>query len=532
MKQLVTTALLLLLFVAAAQAQDQKRVALVIGNANYAGGSALKNPVNDANLMEQTLKNLNFEVIKKINATKTTIELALYEFASKAERSDVMLLYYAGHGIQIGSDPYLVPIGADPENELAVKFHCINVKSMLEDLEFYPENLNIVILDACRNNPFRTWKRSGNTGFTAPPQPNGTIIAYATDEGMTADDNPNANNGLYTLKLVEQLKQPQKIIDVFRNTRFAVMQATSDQQQPMFWDKTNGDFFLKYPTAENPNFVSGVDVIQYGQISIDTEIGGSLYLDDRFLGSLKANTNNNLLQTITTGTHTLKITGNENWQQSVNVIKDQTVKISAKTTKTTSNITENSTNTKDIPALRDSRDGKVYKIVSIGTQVWMAENLAYKPTSGNYWAYDNDQSNVEKYGYLYDWETAKTVCPSGWHLPSDDEWEVLAKYISSEAGPFTKDDDDWKDMGKLLKSKSGWDSNGNGVDKFGFSALPGGRRGDDGSFYYEGDYGIWWSSATKSSSNAWSRYLNFNNDTFNRDSGTKEWGFSVRCLGN
>ena len=77
----------------------------------------------------------------------------------------------------------------------------------------------------------------------------------------------------------------------------------------------------------------------------------------------------------------------------------------------------------------DSRDGKEYKTVKIGEQVWMAENLAYKPSSGNYWAYDNDYTNVVKYGYLYDLEIAKEVCPTGWHLPSDNEWSVLIEYL-------------------------------------------------------------------------------------------------------
>ena len=111
--------------------------------------------------------------------------------------------------------------------------------------------------------------------------------------------------------------------------------------------------------------------------------------------------------------------------------------------------------------LTDKRDGKTYKTVKIGTQEWMAENLAYKPSSGNYWAYDDDNSNVAKYGYLYDWETAKKVCPSGWHLPSDEEWTTLTDYLGGEDVAGTK-----------MKSTSGWKEDGNGTNESGFSALP------------------------------------------------------------
>jgi uncharacterized protein (TIGR02145 family) len=165
----------------------------------------------------------------------------------------------------------------------------------------------------------------------------------------------------------------------------------------------------------------------------------------------------------------------------------------------------------------DSRDRKTYKYVTIGNQVWMAENLAYKPSSGNYWAYDDNSSNAAKYGYLYDWQTAKNVCPTGWHLPSDAEWTQLTDFVGSNPG--TK-----------LKAKSGWNSNGNGTDDYGFSALPGGKRSSDGNFYLIGSGGYWWSSTEGSTYYTWSRYMGSSNGGVGRYYYNKSWGFSVRCV--
>ncbi len=129
----------------------------------------------------------------------------------------------------------------------------------------------------------------------------------------------------------------------------------------------------------------------------------------------------------------------------------------------------------------DSRDGKTYKTIRIGNQTWFTENLAYKANSGC-WAYDDKQSNVAKFGYLYDWETAKTVCPAGWHLPSDEEWKQLEMAL----GMTKKEADEtgWRGdgIGTKLKSTSGWESNGNGTNASGFNALPAGSRDSDGAF--------------------------------------------------
>ncbi|MDR1811621.1 MAG: tetratricopeptide repeat protein, partial [Candidatus Fibromonas sp.] len=136
----------------------------------------------------------------------------------------------------------------------------------------------------------------------------------------------------------------------------------------------------------------------------------------------------------------------------------------------------------------DSRVGKKYKTIKIGSQTWMAENLNYAANGSK--CYDNKPENCKKYGRLYDWATAKKVCPSGWHLPSKSEYEVLDKAVGGE-----------EVAGKKLKAKSGWDSyqgkSGNGTDDFGFSALPGGCGYSNGSFDNVGYYGYWWSAGER-----------------------------------
>jgi len=133
----------------------------------------------------------------------------------------------------------------------------------------------------------------------------------------------------------------------------------------------------------------------------------------------------------------------------------------------------------------DTRDGKTYKTVKIGNQTWMAENLNIE--IGKFKCYANDPANCLKYGRLYEWGTAKKACPSGWHLPSREEWQTLVNFVGGENTGGTK-----------LKATSGWDKNGNGTDNYGFSALPGGRGyTDDDSFNSAGGFGRWWSSSTK-----------------------------------
>jgi uncharacterized protein (TIGR02145 family)/uncharacterized repeat protein (TIGR02543 family) len=171
----------------------------------------------------------------------------------------------------------------------------------------------------------------------------------------------------------------------------------------------------------------------------------------------------------------------------------------------------------------DSRNNQIYKAVTIGSQTWMAENLNYR--IGGSGCYSNSADNCDKYGRLYKWNEAKTVCPVGWHLPTRDEWGALA-IAAGGTGTYGTGGT----AGKALKSTSGWYSN-SGTDEFGFSALPGGNRGTDGSnFFNVGSLGYWWTATEDGIGGAYSRTMGYNYDNVPEYYDDKELGFAVRCV--
>ncbi|MFC2121305.1 FISUMP domain-containing protein [Bacteroidota bacterium] len=197
----------------------------------------------------------------------------------------------------------------------------------------------------------------------------------------------------------------------------------------------------------------------------------------------------------------------------------------------------------------DDRDGHVYKKIDFGTQTWMAENLAYLPsvspsyvgsdTDPYYYVYDYQMNsisaakatdNYKDYGVLYNWEAARTACPGGWHLPSDEEWKILEKYL----GMSSSDADDIQDrysgnVGRKLKSTSGWYNDGNGNNSSGFNALPGGNRQNERNFVASSFFANFWSSS-EIYDKPWRRYLDSTSDGINRYFDYPSNGYSVRCL--
>jgi len=172
----------------------------------------------------------------------------------------------------------------------------------------------------------------------------------------------------------------------------------------------------------------------------------------------------------------------------------------------------------------DSRDGKKYKAKKIGKQTWMAENLNYNASGSK--CYENKENNCQKYGRLYNWNTAKTACPKGWHLPSNADWNVLMKSVN----PSCLDNSTCAGAGTKLKATSGWDEDGNGEDAFGFSALPGGYGNSGGDFHSAGYDSRWWSASEYSSYDAYRRYIYYDDEGAYWDYSNKSGLFSVRCL--
>jgi uncharacterized protein (TIGR02145 family) len=166
----------------------------------------------------------------------------------------------------------------------------------------------------------------------------------------------------------------------------------------------------------------------------------------------------------------------------------------------------------------DNRDGKVYKAVKMPDgKTWMAQNMNHK--TGNSWCYDGKDANCKKYGRLYNWTTANTVCPAGWHLPLREEWDSLMQVVGGIDV-----------AGKALKSVAGWDKNGNGTDSYGFSALPGGSRfteGGESGFSNAGSLGFWWLGDRVTS---W--YMRYDDDNVYVDNTDMDNAFSVRCVGD
>jgi len=220
----------------------ERRVALVVGNSAYHGMNLL-NPVNDANDMAAALEQCGFTVIKRLNASRSDMRSATYDFVHQIKKGGVGLFFYAGHGLQVDGINYLVPVDADIKARFDIEDQCLKANYVLRAMEEAENRLNIVILDACRNNPFRRFRDVGR-GLAHMNAPRGSLLAFSTSPDDVASDG-TGRNGLYTSMLLKHLLTPgQDLIDMFIQVRREVSSASNGKQIPWENQSLMGHFYF------------------------------------------------------------------------------------------------------------------------------------------------------------------------------------------------------------------------------------------------------------------------------------------------
>jgi TPR repeat protein len=256
MKHYLLCSIVLLLASLASSAHAEKRVALVVGNSAYQNVGRLDNPANDASLMADTLRDLGFTLVgsgAQLDLDKAALDGVVQSFGQKIQGADVALFYYAGHGVQVRGSNYLVPVNANPTREADVDFQMVDINLVLNQMQGSGTRLNLVILDACRNNPFGgRGLRSSEGGLAQIRAPEGTLISYATQPGSVAQDGGDGNSP-YTKALAVTIRRSGlDIFQTFNEVGLAVKRSTGGSQQP--WVSSSpidGSFYFVSPAVSS-----------------------------------------------------------------------------------------------------------------------------------------------------------------------------------------------------------------------------------------------------------------------------------------
>lgn len=252
----MAVALFTMLTVPTARAAPEPRLALVIGNGGYESLGRLDNPVNDARLIADTLQGLGFQVMVHLDADQRAMKRAIQAFGralDEAGESAVGFFYYAGHAVQVGGVNYLIPtaaaIGAEPD----LQIEAVRADWILGQMEYARNRLNIVVLDACRNNPFARGFRSATRGLARMEAPSGAVIAYATAPGDVAADGTGDSNSPYAQALAATLAEPGlDVLQVFNRVGLTVHQRTGGQQEPWLSTSPVPDFVFRPANRDDP----------------------------------------------------------------------------------------------------------------------------------------------------------------------------------------------------------------------------------------------------------------------------------------
>lgn len=455
----------------------QKKIALIIGAQNYTGLPKLRHSLSDARDMSTRLKSKGFLVESLFDPkTKREIKDAINRYFNLMRDNDgaVGIIFYAGHGMQYEGENYIIPTTATLQNPGDLEDYCVRMNTIMAVLKSTSKSLNILLLDACRSLP--SFSRDSGEGLSRINAPQGTIIVFATQPGKTASDGVG-KNGLFTSNLLKIMDEPDlNMTEVFKRVKMEVYKQSEEKQLPSVEDNTiGGDFYFTQSDKSVP------------------------------IPPQKP--------------------------QPINSITNKQVAVQPK-----------------LESLKEAADVdfgygvKATKTVSINNRAWASKNLnldyfangaqIIEAKTSEEWAkaaknklpawchYDEDPANGTTYGKLYNWYAVASpqgLCPTGWHVPSDEDWSALTDFVSSEAG-------------KKLKASTSWPEDGNGTDNYNFAALPAGFCNGYGYHFYLGTDSYWWSSTGPNSTMAWSRYIGSKSDKVDKDLSEKAFGLSVRCI--
>jgi len=451
---------------------EGKRFALVIGVKNYTYIPALKNTLNDSRDMSATLKSKGFQVVELYDPkTKRQMQEAIQSYFDLLlnNPNSTGMVFYSGHGMQVDGVNYLIPTTANPKLKADLDDQCLNMDYVMRAIEQAGNPLNIFVLDACRNNPFKGFYRSTEQGLSMVSSPKGSYIVFATKPGSVASDG-DGRNGLFTSKLLKYLNgEGLNIEQVFKKVAAEVSTESNDAQRPWIASDYTGDFYFT-PNGQSNEPVTIKFVQQQMQVSqgrsYDEDIVDMGYDDNE-------------------GTKIILIDSQYWASKNLNVDHFSNGKkiIEAKTEEEWRNADNNS-----LPA----------------------------------WCYyNNNPENGPKFGKLYNWHAVvdpRKLCPVGWHVPSNAEWEKLSASIGG--------------TGTKLKSSEYWSLNNNGADSYEFGGVPGGARSFKGQFFGKGENANWWTTTEEGGNIYWAFYRNiyFKTTLLSQAYIAKGSGFSVRCL--
>jgi len=383
--------ILFIVSICIAQNPKVNRVALVIGVQSYTSVAPLKNSLNDARDLSATLKKKGFKVIESYDPkSKNEMQTAIRKYYEEIQSDPGIegLFYYSGHAMQVDGVNYLMPTNASPALKADLDDQCLKMDYLLEVFAQAGNTLNIIIMDACRNNPFRGFSRSSDQGLSQIYPPKGSYLVYATSPGSVASDG-EGRNGLFTSKLLKYMQEPDLNLEqMFKLVAREVQQESGDRQLPWINSSYTGDFYFNKVNTTNQVVTTASKPITPTQ---------------------KAETRN--VNPAHTAFKASPINQKEWMAENLNVSHYK--------------------NGDEIPQVQDPAE-------------WN------KLTTGAWCYYENKSENGSTYGKLYNWYAVndpRGLAPEGWHIPTEIEWLNLISFLKSEQGHKLKSDMGWFENG-------------------------------------------------------------------------------------